>query len=573
MKKTFLAIILCAAPLCPFTLWADNSLKDAYKSVLKLTTYDARGKELATSTAFLCNKPGQVVAAYSALKDATKVELTDFKGNKYALSRILGANATTDIVTFSLTEVPKKLPFFALSATTSHQGATLQMLQYAQDKKTLTQQVNIEKAEPFNSYTYYYTNATNVEANFACPLIDETGCVVAIVQKNVAKDANGACAIDARFVNDLSITATSSINADLLALHFPKALPSNKRDALTYLYMLPQADSTIYATACQDFITAYPTLPDGYVTRANFLITKKQYAAAQTDYSTALQYAATPTDSTAMTAADIHYALSNQIYRNIMAQGKDTLAQYPQWTLALAESEADKAYQDKANALYLVQKGNCLYARRQYKEAYNNFVKACDDKTFASSETYFSAARSLELSGGNKQQVLALLDSCIALIPSQAGSQYAQFYLERSQRLIQSGKYREAVKDYNAYEQIIGPRNLTDIFYDLRAQAEEKARMYQQALDDYNTAISISKQPIPYQIDRAALLLNVGEFASAIEAAEIVLKALPENPDCYKILGVAHGELKHKAQAIKYLQKAKQLGDDSVDHFIEKYSK
>ena len=573
MKKTFLAIILSATTLHPDVIWADNSLKEAYKSMLKLEAYNTQGKMVATSTAFFCNKPNQVVAAYSAIKDATRVELTDFKGDKYTISRILGANATTDIVTFSLTDTPKKTPYFNISATTSHQGATLQMLQYAQSKKTLIQSINIEKAEPFNSYTYYYTNAANVEANFTCPLIDETGSVVAIVQKNVAKDAENACAIDARFVNDLSITATSSINADLLSLHFPKALPSNKRDALTYLYMLPQADSTTYATAIQDFIATYPTLPDGYVTRANFLITKKQYAQAQTDYATAQQYAATQADSTAMTTADIHYALSNQIYRSIMAQGKDTLMQYPKWTLTLAEAEADKAYQAKPYALYLVQKGNCLYARRQYKEAYDNFIQACEDKVFASSETYFTAARSLELSGGDKQQVLALLDSCIALIPSQNNSQYAQFYLERSQRLIKSGKYREAVKDYNAYEQIIGPRNLNDIFYDLRAQAEEKAHMYQQALDDYNTAISISKQPIPYQIDQAALLLNVGEYTRAIEAAEKVLKVLPENPDCYKILGVAHGELKHKSQAIKYLQKAKQLGDDSVDHFIEKYSK
>lgn len=573
MKKIFFAIILCATTLHAETLWADNSLKDAYKSVLKLVAYNAQGEAITTSTAFLCNKPNQVVAAYSDIKDASKVEVIDFKGTKYTLYRILGANSTTDIVTFSLAEAPKKVPYFAISATTSHQGAALQMLQYAQGKKTLSQPVSIEKAEPFDSYTYYYTNAANTEANFACPLLDETGCVVAIVQKNVAKNADKACAVDARFINDLAITATSSLSSDLRALHFPKALPTGARDALTYLYMLPQADSLIYATACQDFITTYPTLPDGYVTRANFLIAQKQYSQAQTDYATAMQRAAASNDTTTMTAADIHYALSNQIYRSIMAQGKDTLTQFPTWTLALAEDEATKAYQAKPNALYLVQKGNCLYARKKYQEAYDNFARACEDKSFASSETFFSAARSLELAGGDKQQVLALLDSCIALVPSQNNSQYAQFYLERSQRLIQLGKYREAVKDYNVYEQIVGPRNLTDLFYDLRAQAEEKAHMYQQALDDYNTAISISKQPIPYQIDQAALLLNVGEYSRAIEAAEKVLKVLPENPDCYKIMGVAHGELKHKAQALKYLQKAKQLGDDSVDNFIEKYSK
>ena len=74
-----------------------------------------------------------------------------------------------------------------------------------------------------------------------------------------------------------------------------------------------------------------------------------------------------------------------------------------------------------------------------------------------------------------------------------------------------------------------------------------------------------------YQIDEAALLLNVGEYQRAIDAAQKVLTQWGDNADCYKIIGVAHGELKHKAEALKYLQRAKDLGDKSVDNFIEKY--
>ena len=100
-------------------------------------------------------------------------------------------------------------------------------------------------------------------------------------------------------------------------------------------------------------------MPDGYVVRANFLANKAQYAQAQTDYNTALQCTATCKDSTAMTAADIHYALSNQIYRNITAQGKDTLQAFKQWTLTEAIAEADKAYAATPSPLYLVHKGKC----------------------------------------------------------------------------------------------------------------------------------------------------------------------------------------------------------------------
>ena len=167
--------------------------------------------------------------------------------------------------------------------------------------------------------------------------------------------------------------------------------------------------------------------------------------------------------------------------------------------------------------------------------------------------------------------MIALLDSCISLIPANASANCAQFYFERSQRLINAGKYRDAVADYNQYEQMVGPRNLSEQFYYLRSQAEEKAHMYQQAIDDLHSAIAISKHPVLYQIDEAALLLNIGETKSAIAAAEKILKVLPENPDCYKIIGVGYGQLKNKPLALKYLNKARELGDESVVSLIEKF--
>ena len=114
---------------------------------------------------------------------------------------------------------------------------------------------------------------------------------------------------------------------------------------------------------------------------------------------------------------------------------------------------------------------------------------------------------------------------------------------------------------------------MNEQFYDLRSQAEEKAHMYQQAIDDLHTAIALASNPIPYQIDEAALLLNIGEYQKAIEIAQQVAKKLPNNADCNKILGIAYGELKQKTLATKYLNKAKEAGDNTVEAFIEKYSK
>ena len=81
--------------------WAANAHKEAYKAMLKLITYNAQGQQLGTANAFFVGNNTQVATSYSALKDAYKAEVVDFKGNKYPLHRILGANSTTDLVLFT----------------------------------------------------------------------------------------------------------------------------------------------------------------------------------------------------------------------------------------------------------------------------------------------------------------------------------------------------------------------------------------------------------------------------------------------------------------------------------------
>ena len=95
--------------------------------------------------------------------------------------------------------------------------------------------------------------------------------------------------------------------------------------------------------------------------------------------------------------------------------------------------------------------------------------------------------------------------------------------------------------------------------------------MYQQALDDMRTAIATAAMPLPYRLEEAYILLRVGEFEEAIDAATRLLADLPENPDCYRIIGVAHGELGHKKLAVENLTKAQQLGDDVAASFLPKY--
>ena len=65
----------------------------------------------------------------------------------------------------------------------------------------------------------------------------------------------------------------------------------------------------------------------------------------------------------------------------------------------------------------------------------------------------------------------------------------------------------------------------------------------------------------------------MGEFQEAIEAASKLLIDLPESPDCYRIIGIAHGEMGHKALAVQNLQKAIELGDDTAASVLPRYQK
>ena len=565
MNKSLLVTALLA--VAPYTSLADVMPKEAYKAMLNLFAYDANGKLLRSGTAFYIDAQGHAATYYSLLRDAARAEVIDPKGKKHQVVRILGGDATTDLVKFSTSQT-KPTDFFRLTDTAGTTGSDWQLVSYTSDKKKTLQAVKVNGDEAFNQYRYYQVIAANDASLMACPLIDEAGNLMAVVQRNVNASATTACAIDARFLNELTIRPTSAFSNDLRAIHIPKALPAKSSEAMAYLFMIPKTDTLSLQTAHNDFVEAYPTLPDGYMNRASFRASLKDYAGADADFQTAFAKAEADTTGTKLDA--VHHSLSQLIYQTVVAKG-DTLPVYPTWTLARAEAEATQAYTIHPFTLYLMQQGNCRYAQGNYTGAYESFNSACEDRKFASYETFFAAARALERTGTDSTRVIALLDSCIAHLPQPANARHAHFYFERAQRLIQAKRFREAVFDYNEYEKLVGPRNLNERFYYLRHLAEVEARMYQQALDDLHSAIAQSATPLPYRLDEAYLLLRIGELDTAARAARALLKELPENPDCYKIIGIVLGEQGKKAEAVQSLNKAQQLGDDTVAPLIEKY--
>lgn len=566
MKKIFLsaALIAAATQLSAATM---VSPQNAYKAVLNIFAYDADGKLLRSGNAFFVEAPGVAVTSYTMLEGATRAEVIDAKGKKYAIHRILGANAATDLIKFSVADC-KNTDYFTITSTAADTTTPLQMVRYSSDKKKALQAAAIVSDEAYNTYRYYQTNIGNEQTNLTCPLMDESGKLVAVVQRNVAPKATGACAIDARFINELKIDATAAFNSELRQLAIPKALPQDAKEAMAYIYMIPANDSVASYTAYNDYVNAFPQMADGYAGRATLNARYSRYEACENDFNRALEIAAT--DTTGLKADAIHYNWSTLIYQ-LAANRNDSTTFYKDWNLQKAEAEADKAYALQPYPIYLMQKGHCQLAQNNYEGAYQSYLKACEDKQFASPETYYAAALALEKTGKDTAQVITLLDQSIALLPQPAEAKFAQYYWERAARLIQAGRYREAVFDYNEYEKAIGPNNLNATFYYIRQQAEMQARMYQQALDDIHTAIATAEDPLPYLLEECLILLRVGEYTKAAEQAELLLVRQPDNADAHKIAGIAYGELGNIAKAHKHLSEAQQLGDTSVNALIQKY--
>jgi tetratricopeptide (TPR) repeat protein len=110
-------------------------------------------------------------------------------------------------------------------------------------------------------------------------------------------------------------------------------------------------------------------------------------------------------------------------------------------------------------------------------------------------------------------------------------------------------------------------------FYYMRYRAEVEGRLYQQALNDIEKAITMTPQSDLYYSEKAALLVRVGYYDDAIETAKICIQLAPDHSDGYLFMGLAQCLKGEKAEGVKNLQKAKELGDAQADDLIEKYSK
>ena len=555
MKRLYILTSLLMLAVCAMAQpdWA----KKASKSVFTLKTFAADGTLIASTNGFFVRDNGEAVSCFSPFKGASRAVVIDASGKEIPVALILGANETYDVVKFQVAKA-KVLPL-ALAGKSAAKDEAVWLLPYRETKRV--PQGTVQKTETFNgNYAYYTLELTMPDNSVGTPLLNANGEVIGLMQQpNAVGDAK-SFAVSALFADSLKVNGLSINDPVLRSTQIKKALPDDLNQAQLTLYMGGSLqDSLAYVTLIEDFIAKFPKEPDGYTYRAQMLADGHHFAEADRDMQKALKVAEKPDE--------VHYSYSRLILQK-MVYSTDTL--YKAWTFDRAFDEAAEAYRLNAQPTYRQQQAFVRYVQQNYAEAYDIY-ESLFQSSLRSADLFYSASLCKQQLKDSTAQ-LALLDSCVAQFSRPYLKDVAPYLLSRAQLLMDLGRHRQAVSDLNDYEEVMKAQ-VNSNFYYMRFRVETEGRLFQQALNDIEKAITMTPQSDLYYAEKASLQIRVGLYDEAVETAKTCIQLAPEHSDGYLFLGLAQCLKNQKAEGVKNLQKAKELGDAQADELIEKYSK
>ena len=168
----------------------------------------------------------------------------------------------------------------------------------------------------------------------------------------------------------------------------------------------------------------------------------------------------------------------------------------------------------------------------------------------ASPATFFSAAKTKELMQAPAEEVLALMDSCVARFTQPYTEEAAPYLLERAQARMNADQARNAMLDYDAYYNAVNGK-----------------------VNDMAKAIELNPEDLTYRAELAVVNLRVGRYEEALNVLKAALEKDPKYAEAYRLMGIAQLQMKKDKEACASFAKAKELGDPNVDALIEKHCK
>lgn len=549
------------AGILPVATWiqAQNPkwYKKARKAQMTIVTYNPQGDILGSGQGFFIDKKGVGLANYKLFEGAGKAVVVDASGKQYTVAHIQGANSLYDVVKFDLGEGVKTAAL-ELATDSVRTGETVFVMPYPTQKKNRCRIDTVQQAVAFDEgrHVYYTLSGANLDKNTNSPVMNRDGEVVGMVQAPASSDAQNAYAISVSYGKTLEIGGLSFADADLQAIHIPKALPDTEDMATTFIYMANQEDSISYTGYLREYCLAYPKSPTGYTLLAEYHAYRGNCPQAEQVYEEAMKQVDRKDE--------IYFSQSRLIYNLNLNPDYKT---YKDWTMQQALARAESATQTNGLPIYLQQQGHCLYALKEYQKAYEKYM-ALAQTNLRSAEVFLYAAQCKRMMESPLEDVLALQDSALSCFTKPYPVDAASLLIDRANTLVALKRFRQAVGDYHEYERLmLGKLNAN--FYYQKSQCELQCRMYQQALDDIDRAASMEPETALFQAEKAVICYKVGMIDEAIEAARKCITIDPDFVDAYRILGICFVQTDRKTEGLKQLQKAADMGDKIAPKLIE----
>ncbi len=545
--------------LLPLTASAKNPkfFKKARAAQLTILAYDKAGN-IQQGQGFFVNDANDVLVEYSLLKDAVKVKAVDANGMEYDLRRVKGASSLYNVARLSSAGLKKPVNMPILTEALSIGSVVYIMPLNTADKNAECITDVISKVDVFEDAHNYYTLTNSLDERLAgSPVYTEAGELIGSVQLSSDKEKQHGYILAATYANQMKITGVDANKYDIKSLPLPKALPEDETQATTFIYLSNKQDTIGYRANVEDFVEMFPESSTGYIQLAEMEASLGNYQAAEQVYAKGLEQCKSGVD-------EIHHSFAKLLYQS----GMRNEPLYETWTLDKALQEANAAYEANPQALYTALQGMILYGQKNYAEAYDKFM-AMGRTNMRSADYFLYAGQCKQMMKAPAEEILATQDSAIACFSKPYPVESARSFYLRSKTLTELGRLREAVTDLNEYEHLLAGK-INDTFYYEREQLEVQCRMYQQALDDIDHAITLQPSEPLYYAEQAVVNYRVGQIDEALVAAQQAVKLDDTFADAYRILGVCLSDKGKKKEAREALQKAIDLGDELAVKVLEK---
>lgn len=556
MKK-IIFILTCLSTLGSH-LVAQNPkwFKKAAKAQISIVTMNEKGDMLQSGSGFFIGKDGTALADYQLFKQASKAKVVSGEGKEYEVEAIIGASSLYDLVKFRV-KTDKDTPALTISDRMGVKHEHVYVLPYPTKKNKMCVNDTLHDIQKFNEKYGYYTLGRPLDEKYLnSPVMDEEGEVLGMIQRKADASATTSYAVSVAYGNTLCTDGMSSADNDLNAIHIRKALPADEADIRTFLFMTAsRSDSATYSQYLNDYILQFPKSSEAYTQRADFYMAHGNYAAAEEDMKSALEVTEKKDET--------YYAFSKLLYELNLKPGYQV---YKDWNLNHSLTLAEEAYKANPLPLYILQEGNTLYALKEYEKACEKYL-SLRETNMRSAQIFLYAAQCKRMAKTDTLQILALQDSAVACFKKPYPKDAAPSLLERSNTLLELGRYREAIADLNEYEHLMS-NELTAYFYYRREQAEMQCRMFQQAVDDIDRAIRMEPKEPLYHAERAVVYYRLGEFEEALKSAQKSAELNPKFGDAYRLAGICQLRLNQREKGLSNLKKAIELGDESAQAIL-----